>query len=384
MVASAIAPAFFLAGIFFLNFLSRLLLSPMLPVIEEDLGIGHGTAGTLFLSMTLGYLISMMASGFLTSRITHKSAIAFSSIVLGLALFVTAKSPDLNGLYFGMLLTGLASGLYLPSGVATLTTLVDRRHWGKAMAIHEMAPNMGFVVAPVLAGLLLRWWTWRWVMDMIGVAAVMAGLMHAVLGRGGGFTGVVPDFAAVRTFVMRRDSWIMIAFFSAAIAGSLGIYSMLPLFLVKGHEMDLVDANLFLTITRLPCMVMAFLAGWVADRLGLKMVIGLSFFASGLSAIAMGFLDGGLLATAVFLQPLFAVAFFPAGFSALSKIGGDERSRNIVVSLTIPLAFMLGGGLIPALIGMAGDLGSFSGGVAAAGFFITSVLLLMPLLRIPD
>lgn len=45
---------------------------------------------------------------------------------------------------------GLAAGLYLPSGVAALTSFVRPRDWGKAVAMHEIAPNGGMVLAP--------WW----------------------------------------------------------------------------------------------------------------------------------------------------------------------------------------------------------------------------------
>jgi len=38
---------------------------------------------------------------------------------------------------------GISAGFYLPSGIAALTGLIRREDWGKAMAIHELAPNTG-------------------------------------------------------------------------------------------------------------------------------------------------------------------------------------------------------------------------------------------------
>jgi hypothetical protein len=37
-----------LVGIFYLNFISRIALAPFLPIVEIDLGLGHGEAGSLF------------------------------------------------------------------------------------------------------------------------------------------------------------------------------------------------------------------------------------------------------------------------------------------------------------------------------------------------
>ena len=53
---SNIPALLFMAGIFFINFLSRIILAPLLPAIETDLHIGHGEAGAFFLLISLGYL----------------------------------------------------------------------------------------------------------------------------------------------------------------------------------------------------------------------------------------------------------------------------------------------------------------------------------------
>ena len=71
----------------------------------------------------------------------------------------------------------------------------------------------------------------------------------------------------------------------------------------------------------------------------------------------------------VFFQPVLAVCFFPAGFAALSRIG-PVSTRNTTVSFTIPVAFLLGGGVIPAGIGMMGDAGFFSLAMVLTGGFI--------------
>jgi predicted MFS family arabinose efflux permease len=41
-------PVVFLAVIFFINFIARIILAPLLPTIEKELGISHGQAGSFF------------------------------------------------------------------------------------------------------------------------------------------------------------------------------------------------------------------------------------------------------------------------------------------------------------------------------------------------
>ena len=75
----------------------------------------------------------------------------------------------------GLFMVGMATGLYLPSAIATLTSLVPSRHWGKALAIHELAPNLSFVAAPVVSEALMVWVSWREVLMLLGVCSLALG-----------------------------------------------------------------------------------------------------------------------------------------------------------------------------------------------------------------
>jgi NNP family nitrate/nitrite transporter-like MFS transporter len=86
--------------------------------------------------------------------------------------------------------------------------------------------------------------------------------------------------------------------------------------------------------------------------------------------IGIGFFSGRMLHAVIFCQPLLAVCFFPPAFAALSNIS-SRQTRNVTVSFTIPAAFLVGGGVIPGLIGLLGEKGFFS-----AGFVVTGLLVL--------
>jgi NNP family nitrate/nitrite transporter-like MFS transporter len=116
---------------------------------------------------------------------------------------------------------------------------------------------------------------------------------------------------------------------------------------------------------------MALAGGWVADRFGPLPTIRGVFLLTGLATIALGLLEGPWLKGAVFGQPVLAVCFFPAGFSALSVLS-PPGYRSIVVALTIPIAFLLGGGCVPLIIGWFGDAGLF-----AQAFVLTGTLILL-------
>ncbi|HYB22030.1 MAG TPA: MFS transporter, partial [Thermodesulfobacteriota bacterium] len=210
-------PIFLLTSIFYLNFTSRLMLAPLLPVVEKDLRMGHGEAGSLFLYIACGYSLGLVGSGFVSSRLTHRMTIILTIIMVGISLLAISSSSSLNLMRAGLVLVGLFAGFYIPSGIATLTSLARQEHWGRALAIHELGPNLGFITVPLLAEGLLKFLSWRQALALIGVACILMGLFFLFFGKGGTHKGEPPRLQMMRKIVKSPYYWVMISLFTVSI-----------------------------------------------------------------------------------------------------------------------------------------------------------------------
>jgi len=373
---SQLMPLFFLVEIFFLNFMSRVLLSPLLPTVEKDLKIGHEEAGSLFFLISFGYCIMLLGSSFVSSRLNHRGTIILSTVLVGGALLFVGLSHQLWMVRIGLFALGIASGLYLPSGIAILTELVSPRHWGKAVSIHELAPNSSFVLAPLIGQLLLNCFSWQGIFTLFGVLSVLSGILFSFFGRGGRFSGEPLNVSTFRVILKEPSFWVIMALFSLGIGGSFGMFAMFPLYLVSERGMDQVWANTLVGLSRIPPVGVAILSGWVTDRVGPKRALKVIFLANGITIILLGWVSGSWIVPLIFLQPMLASSFFPPGFAALSRIGGPKL-KNIAVSLTMPFGFLVGGGVIPAMIGVVGQARSFSSGFMMLGGILAGGALLV-------
>ncbi len=374
-------PIFLLTSMLTVTFLSRMLLSPLLLQIRAHYELTHSQAGSLFLVISVGYSISVLLSGFVSQRLLHRNTVLLSVVVTGAAVAVLGFAPPAPIFMMALTLVGVGAGLYAPSGIAMLTDVVRSRDWGKALAIHEMGPILGFFAAPVLANVGLRFFGWRLPFLIVAAVSVLVAALFFRRARGGRIPGAPPSPRNVLAIWSIGRFWVIATFFVLAVGLEIGVYSMLPAFLVEERGIAEEFANTLVSISRLSALPLVFTSGWLADRIGSRALILTVAMVAGSATITIGIAGGVALSIAVLLQPMFVAAFFPAGLIELARVAPAER-RNLTVSLVIPVANLFGAGAVPALLGYLAERGSFGAGFVAVGLLMPAATVLLKLL--PD
>ena len=183
-------------------------------------------------------------------------------------------------------------------------------------------------------------------MVVIAIAGIATALILIRFGTIGQFPGDAPDLSLAHTILSGRSFWIMIILFSLGMGGQVGIYAMMPLYLIAERGMPETSANTLIGFSQVSALFMTFFAGWVTDRIGEKKAIFAFLLLSGIVTILLGIASGPWLKVAVFLQPALIVCYFPAGFAALSRIVQPN---------------------LPFLLGYMGQTMTFAGGIVLAG-----------------
>jgi len=362
---SSFVPLLYLAAIAMFSLLSRIVLSPLLPTIEDELHLTHGQSGSFFLYISIGFTLSMLSSGFVSKKLTHRFCILISTLTAGFALFAVSLSPSLTWIRLFLLLLGAGTGLYMPSAMGTITSLVKADQRGRAIAIHEIGFNMSFISAPLLVRFLLPLISWRGIIRVISILFSAAGVVFVLFGEGGEGRGNPPHVNHIRQIFSQPSFWIIAVLFALVIGAEVGVYSIIPTFLVKEKGMEQGYVNTLLGLSRVSGLLMIFVTGWLIDRIGVEALLIGVLGTAAIFTILLGFTGGILLILAVFLQPLVIICFFPAALSAMSSIGPPELI-SLATSLLIPFSYLFGAGFVPAGMGLLGERGAFS-----IGFFLT-------------
>ncbi|MFW5863558.1 MAG: MFS transporter, partial [Desulfohalobiaceae bacterium] len=130
-IRQAFLQVILISCLFFFNFASRLIPGPFLVHIEQEFSVSHAQAGGLFFILSLGISLALLLSGFVASRLQHKRTILVSALGTGFFLIMASLSPSLGLLKLSLFAQGLCLGLYLPSGISSITSLLPAQYWGR-------------------------------------------------------------------------------------------------------------------------------------------------------------------------------------------------------------------------------------------------------------
>jgi len=317
----------------------------------------------------------------LTPRFSHRHLIVASGMAVGASLLAAAASQGILMLQAGMVCLGLAGGFYLPSGVASLTGLVSRHHWGKVLGIHQLAPNLAYIVAPLAVSLFAaRHLSWR--MVLVGYAIACLGLTAAYALRGKGLMDRTdPPNLRIFSILFHTPAILVIAvLFILGMGLNQGVFVILPLFLVFERGVDPDTTNMMLAVSRVTAFAMPLAGGWLADRFGPRRIILGALFLSALGTLFMGLLPESGIWPALILQAGAGVCIFPLCFAVMARVT-TPQIRPVAVSVVVPLAHFLGSGVVPFGIGILAEAGRFNLGFTILGGFTLLCLPLIMMLR---
>jgi ACS family hexuronate transporter-like MFS transporter len=144
-----------------INYIDRLTISILAPVITRDLGLTNTEFGGIVAWFLLAYTISQGLSGKLYDRIGTKLGFVFSIIVWSFAAMAHAFARGLTSLSIFRFFLGLGEAGNWPGAAKTVAQWFPIRQRAFAMAIFNSGAALGSVVAPPLIVWLSLAYGWQ-------------------------------------------------------------------------------------------------------------------------------------------------------------------------------------------------------------------------------
>lgn len=362
-------------GLWYLAFTTRSLISPFLPILEGEFAINHATAGGLLFFTAAGGTLALALTGRLSLWVGYKRLIAWSFVLSAAALVGLFYAPTYPAFAFFLFCFGVGGGFYLPCAIPILTAVFRREHWGKAISVHETAAGFSILSIPLLVSFGLSVMPWRFLF------LVLAGLFILLVGV---FWLKGPDPKprqrtgfGLAALMRKSDFWVIMILWTTSATGVMGVYNIVPLFLVDEKGMTIEAANQLLSLSRVGGFVGQIVIGFFMDRFKVKSILAFLTLASGISSLGLAVVHPHwLLAVMLVLQGTFCVVFFPAGIVTISKLTRPEE-RTHYSGAIMAVSGVIGLGIAPALFGAIADVYNFQLGLSLLGL---GTLMVCPLI----
>ena len=361
--ARAILFVAFLWFLWFMSFTVRAVFSPIMPLIEDEFGVAHARATSIFMFISGGYSISLFFSGAFARAFGYRKAILLSTIITWVVYFLIPAVRIFQLFYPLALVLGLAAGLYLPSVIPLITDYYDEKLWGKAIAVHGSGPSVGVFASPFIVLFILSFFQWRGVFVLLGLVMLVCTIIFFLTTDEVGIEKTKDSFLSA--ILKRRAFWIMGVVWIFSAGCNLGLYLVIPLYLVKELSIEMEHANAIFGISRFGGALFTILAGFLVDKFSLKKGTFLLMFFTGTFTMLLAVKNIAFVKVMLFIQATISPTVFALALVAVPRLF-EKEERGQATGFIVTLA-MIGTGLIPYLLGVSGDLLSFRFGIFVLG-----------------
>lgn len=340
---------FFINIIYFTNVISRLLFSMFIPNISLHYQLSDIDIGMIYLLLSLGFGFSLFFSQFLSSKISHRATICISCFCAGIFFVFMPFISSWSLLKLFLALIGVSCGLFLPSAIALLKSLVKQENIVKSIGIFSVSQTCAFILAPIIGEFILANISPMSSFVFFGVFLILFAFSLSMFSNTYNEKGKAISLSFFKVIVQSKIIWIILGLHSLATGLNIGIYYIAPhYFLIKNH----LPESLFffvLSISRIIGILGSIFSGTLIDNIGSKSSIVYGLILSGIITLPIGLIQPSLGIYLLLIQVPIVIAFNIATFGIISKISPEGRNASFV-SIFASCAFLVGAGVIPQVL----------------------------------
>lgn len=337
-------------GTHLFNHFQSSMIGVLYPFMMKELGFGYVEIGVLTAAYNMVGNLLQAAYGLIATRVKRAVALGIGNIALGLSVLITGFAPSYPFVLGTRLFGGVGSSPQHPVGSSILASYYGGSR-GRALAVHSISGNLGTLLAPILAGVLLLYMGWRGVFYLVGIPSVLMGAacllfrdrLHPTPLQGRKSSLSYEGWEAYKRCLKNRNILVVSLVLMVGAAGrgqGVNVTYLIPHF-VNDLHVEVSHAALLFTLLQLGGLVGPIVWGWISDRSSRSRTIQVSLFLSSLTTLWLAWqshVSPWLLANLILYGTV--VTSRQTLTQALLSDVSDERTLDAAFSLYYFIGFL--------------------------------------------
>lgn len=281
-------------GTHLFNHLQSSMLGVLYPLMMKELDFGYVEIGFLTALYNMAGSLLQAVYGLIATRVKRAVMLGIGNIALGLSVLATGFAPTYRFILGTRLFSGVSSSPQHPVGSSILASYYGGSR-GRALAIHSVAGNVGVLLAPILAGVLLLYMKWRGVFFLVGIPSVLMGItclffrdkLHSASLENKKSAKSHQGWEAYKKCLQNRNILVVSLVLMAGAAGrgqGINVTYLIPHF-VNDLHVEVSHAAFLFTLLQLGGLLGPIIWGWISDRFNRARTIQVSLFLSALTTL---------------------------------------------------------------------------------------------------
>jgi MFS family permease len=293
--------------------------------MAPEFGLSYGAGIALSTGLFACFGLFSLPAGWLADRWSRRHMLAVFWFGGGSCMILTGLAATPWQLVAAMTVMGMFAAIYHPVGTAMLISMAGAS--GRALGLNGVFGNLGVASAPLVTGLILDLWGWRWAFVLPGLVMIAFGLAYLTAIPKGAAAPGRGAASAARPAGALDLRLIVIILGLTVLAGGFTFNTVtvaLPKFVVEelpGFTTALAWAGTIATTIYLAGAVTQLIVGRLADRFPL----GATFFTLAMLQVA-GFTGMALLS---------GPAALAAAAMSLSAVYGQVLINDLIIARNV-------------------------------------------------
>lgn len=290
-----------------LNYIYRMMIPPILPIIVDELKLSGFEAGMLMSGFFMAYALMQLPAGFITDRVNRRNLVFLCIFLSSLSALFTGMAVNYSQLILSRVIFGFTASIFYSPMISMISDAFDSNFRGRAIGFFMSGSRLGSALAPIVGVMMAVKFGWRYAFIITAFPGLILAILFLLFSK-----EPVRESVQLSSHYKINFAWrsLFLAYFLPflMLMASMCLNTFLPLYLTSSKGLSIEEAAMVTFISSVTGFFGQVFGGFLTDKIGYKRTFILTLTIASLVLPLLHFSPRSLIVIPVIVLGFISVA----------------------------------------------------------------------------